>query len=72
MARRPDPLRDAPLTPEVLAELRQKYALLSASSLETVYDEAWRRCKLERKGRLPPAEQIQVLVTAWKVLRKMR
>jgi hypothetical protein len=46
--------------------------MLSPSSLEQVYSDAWERCKIERNGRLPPAEQIQVLVTAWKALRKMR
>jgi hypothetical protein len=40
--------------------------------LEQVYSDAWERCKIERSGRLPPAEQIQVLVTAWKALRKVR
>lgn len=70
MARRPDRLPDAPLSPDVLAELRRQYAMLSVPSLETVYGDAWQRCKLERNGRLPPAEQIQVLVTAWKALRK--
>jgi hypothetical protein len=72
MARRPDFLPDAPLSPEALAELRHRYAMLSPSNLETVYSDAWERCKLERNGKLPPAEQIQVLVTAWKALRKMR
>jgi len=71
MRSRPDSAPDSPLSPEVLAELRHRYAMLSPSSLENVYSDAWERCKLER-GRLPPAEQIQVLVTAWKALRKMK
>jgi hypothetical protein len=75
MAKRPDFTRDSPLSPEALAELRRRYAMLSTSSPEQVYSDAWERCKIERNGRnrrLPPAEQIQVLVTAWKALRKAR
>ena len=44
--------------------------MLSPSSLQQVYSDAWERCKLEPNGRLPRAEQIQVLVTARKALRK--
>ncbi|SPE26054.1 hypothetical protein SBA3_1250037 [Candidatus Sulfopaludibacter sp. SbA3] len=69
MANRPDFSPDVPLAPEVLAELRHRYALLSPSSLQQVYADAWERCNLELNGRLPRAEQIQVLVTAWKALR---
>jgi hypothetical protein len=69
MARRPDFSPDVPLAREVLAELRHRYALLSVPSLQQVYTDAWERCKLERNGRPPRAEQIQVLVTAWKALR---
>ena len=72
MARRPDFTPDAPLSSAALAELRHRYALLSPSSLEQVYSDAWERCKIERNGRLPPAEQIQVLVTAWKALRNAK
>jgi hypothetical protein len=64
MARRPDFFPDSPLSPAALAELRQRYAMLSMSSLQQVYADAWERCKLERNGQLPRAEQIQVLVTA--------
>jgi hypothetical protein len=70
MTRRPDPTPDAPMSAADLVELRRRYALLSESSLEQVYGDAWERCRLE-KARLPRAEQIQVLVTAWKALRKM-
>ena len=73
MANRPESPPDSALSPEALAELRYRYALLSTPSLEQVYTDAWERCKIERNGRarrLPPAEQIQVLVTAWKALRK--
>jgi len=70
MARRPDLSPDAPLSPAALAELRQRYAMISVSTLQQVYADALERCKLERNGRPPRAEQIQVLVTAWKALRK--
>ena len=71
MATRPD-FPDAPLSPTALAELRQRYAMLSTPSLQQVYADAWDRCKLERNGRPPKAEQIQVLVTAWKALRNVK
>ena len=69
MAKRLD-IPDVPLTPEALAELRQRYAMLSTPSLQQVYSDALERCKLDRSGRPPRAEQFQVLVTAWKMLRK--
>jgi len=72
MARRPDFSPDAPLSPIALAELRQRYAMLSTPSLQQVYADAWDRCKLERNGRPPNAQQIQVLVTAWKALRSVK
>ena len=72
MANRPDCGPDEPLGPEVLADLRHRYALLSPSSLQQVYIDAWERCKLERNGRPPRAEQVQVLVTAWKALRRAK
>ena len=70
MAKRLDVSPDLPLSPEALAELRQRYAMLSKPSLQQVYADAWERCKPERNGRTPRAEQIQVLVTAWKMLRR--
>ena len=72
MARRPEFSRapDVPLSSADLAELRQRYAMLSKPSLQQVYTDAWERCKLERSGRPPRAGQIQVLVAAWKILRK--
>jgi len=53
-----------------LAGLRERYANVSEPSLPQVYSDAWERCKLERIGRPPRAEQIQVLVAAWKAFRK--
>jgi hypothetical protein len=70
MAKRLDVSPDLPLSPEALAELRQRYAMLSTPSLQEVYADAWERCKLDRNGRPPRAQQIQVLVTAWKMLRR--
>ena len=72
MARRPDFTPDAPLSPADLAELRHRYALLSPSSLQQVYSDAWEHCKLEQNGHPPRAQQIQVLVTVWKMLRRCR
>ncbi len=69
MARRPDYTPESPLSQEALVELRHRYCLLSTPSLQQVYTDAWERCKMDRGGRMPNAEQIQVLVTAWRVLR---
>jgi hypothetical protein len=70
MTAHPDP--DLPLSPEDLAELRHRYAMLSTYGLQQVYADAWERCKLGENGRPPRADQFQVLVTAWKVLRGMK
>jgi hypothetical protein len=48
------------MTPADLTELRRGYTMLSESSLEQVYGDARAGCKLEKNGRLPRAEQIQV------------
>lgn len=72
LAHRPDPSPDVPLPAEALAELRQRYGMLSRSGLQQVYADALERCKLDNQGRPPRADQIQVLVTAWRVLRKAR
>jgi hypothetical protein len=50
-----------PLTPQELADVRQRYARLSTPGLQEAYKEALERCKLD-----------QELVQAWKVLRKAR
>lgn len=63
---------DMPLTPEDLAHLRQQYARLSRHSLEQAYSDALERCQLDDRGRPPGADHIQVLVTAWKSLRRMK
>jgi hypothetical protein len=55
-----------------LAELRQRYAMLSMPSLQQVDADSWERCKLDRNGKPANAQQIQVLVTAWKVLRTLK
>jgi len=70
MDNRADFSPDAPLSPAALAELCHRYALLSTPSLQQLYADAWKRCKLERNGCPPRAEEIQVLVTAWKALRR--
>jgi hypothetical protein len=36
------------------------------------YTDALERCKLVKRGRVPRCEHIQVLVQAWRVLRKER
>jgi hypothetical protein len=70
MAKRPDFTPEKPFTEEQLSEIRRNFALLSPSSLQTAYTEALERCRLGKDGRPPKAEHIQVLVQAWKELRK--
>jgi hypothetical protein len=72
MASRPDPSPDVPLSPEALAQLRQRYGMLSRDGLRQEYSAALASCKLDKQGRPPRAEQVQVLVTAWRVLRRTR
>ena len=72
MAKRPDFTPDQVLSAEQLAEVRHGFSKLSLPSLQTAYSEAWERCKLDRRGRAPNSVHIQVLVQAWKALRKSK
>ena len=72
MAKRPDFTPEKPYTEQQLSEIRRNFAMLSKPSLETLYMEAWERCKLARDGRLPKAEHIQTLMQAWRQLRKAK
>jgi hypothetical protein len=71
MANRPEFSPDQVLSTEQLAEVRQNFAKLSVPSLQTAYTEALERCKLDRRGRVPASIHLQVLVQAWKQLRKV-
>jgi hypothetical protein len=55
-----------------LAEVRRSFSMLSTDGLRHAYADALERCRLDRKGRPPRAEHIQVLVQAWRVLRNDR
>lgn len=70
MAKRPDFTPEKPYSPQQLSEIRRNFAMLSKPGLQTAYAEALERCKLARDGRPPKAEHIQVLVQAWRQLRK--
>jgi hypothetical protein len=72
MTVRPDFGPDEVLTPEQLVRVRSNFAKLSLPSLQQAYSEALDRCKLDRRGRAPRSVDIQVLVQAWKQLRKMK
>jgi hypothetical protein len=61
---------DAPLNPDQLAALRQRFARMSLTGLTDAYYAAWLRCKMEPGGKPPRAAFIQELVQAWKELRK--
>jgi hypothetical protein len=58
------------MSPEDLAEVRRSFSMLSTDGLRHAYADALERCKLDKRGRPPRADQIQVLVQAWRVLRK--
>jgi hypothetical protein len=51
-------------SPEALAELRQRYAMLSKPSLQQLYADALERCKPDRSGKPLRAEQLQVVPDA--------
>ena len=72
MAKRPDFTPEQVLSVEQLAEVRQGFSRLSPSSLQQAYSEALERCKLDGRGRAPNSVHIQVLVQAWKALRKSK
>ena len=61
---------DAPLTPEQLASLRERFARMSLTGLADAYYAAWLRCKMEPGGKPPRAAFMQERVQAWKELRK--
>jgi hypothetical protein len=63
---------DVPLTAKEIAEVRLRYAQLSRPGLRDAYTEALERCRLDARGRAPQSVHIQVLVQAWKALRKRR
>ena len=63
---------EKPFTAEQLSEIRRNFSRLSTPSLQTAYTEALERCRLGRDGRPPKAEDIQVLVQAWRQLRKAK
>jgi hypothetical protein len=65
-----DTCLDMLLSSECFLAAVRRYAMFTPYSPRQVYSNAWERCKLERNGRPRRAEQIQVLVTAWKALRK--
>jgi len=70
MANSPDVSPDVPLTAQELADVRRRYSRLSIPGLQEAYGEAMERCKLDQRGRAPQSIHIQVLVQAWKALRK--
>lgn len=70
MANMPDFSPDQVLSAQQLAEVRQGFSKLSLPSLQQAYSEALERCKLDRRGRAPNSVHIQILVQAWKALRK--
>jgi hypothetical protein len=69
MAHRPQ--TEPILSREDLIEFQRHLSMLSIPGVEGVYNTAHNDCRYDGK-RLPPAAAIQQLVTAWKVLRRMR
>jgi hypothetical protein len=70
MAQRPDSGLDVPMSATDLGEIRRNFSMLSTDGLRHAYADALERCKLDKRGRPPRADQIQVLVQAWRILRK--
>jgi hypothetical protein len=68
MAKQPDFTPDRPLTPEQLAELRERLSKMSLTDVRDYYHAAWLRCGLERNGSRPKAEWLQQLVQAWRAM----
>src|SRR5215472_911422 len=65
MAQLPDPSHDVPLSASDLAEVRRSFSILSTDGLRQAYADALERCKLDKRGKPPRCEHIQVLVQAW-------
>jgi hypothetical protein len=63
---------DLPMSAADLAEVRRSFSTLSTDGLRSAYSDALERCKLDKRGQPPRADQIQVLVSVWKVLGKGR
>ena len=60
MAQRSDPSADVPLTPQELADVRKRYAMLSDSGLQQAYSEALARCRLDYAVTLSPAARAKL------------
>lgn len=71
MARRPDRGKAEILSEEELKELRHYFAHLRATAVRDFYERAYGDCRLVY-NRPPSPRQIQILVQAWKQLRKWR
>ena len=65
------PATERILRREELREFSRRLQMLSISGVEGTYRAAHADCRLDDK-QLPPAAAIQQLVTAWKVLRRIR
>jgi hypothetical protein len=72
MAYRPSPEDlDRPFTKEELAAEQRKLASAPLSALLDVYLQAYKNCEY-RGDRTPRAKNIQLLVTAWKLIWKLK
>ncbi|MEO8131098.1 MAG: hypothetical protein ABJF23_29155 [Bryobacteraceae bacterium] len=58
---------EPPLTENELRSLKRNLSMLSTYSVQEMYREAHKRCRMDG-DRLPSPKAIQQLVTAWKQL----
>jgi hypothetical protein len=73
MARRPDFRKQEKVwSAEDLKEIGRNLAVLSEHAVHEVYQRAYRECAIINSSTFPPARAVQVLVQAWKQLRKWR
>jgi hypothetical protein len=61
-----------PMIEHDLKELQHRYSMLNTPTRQEVCADGLERCKPDSRGRPPCADQIQVLVTVRRVLRKLR
>jgi len=70
MAKRPDFTPEKPFTAEQLSEIRRNFALLSPSSLQTAYAEAWNGANWTATADRQTPKHLLVSVQARRQLRR--
>ena len=71
MAKRPNTGSRERLTPEQLAELRQRLSAMTRHEVEILYKATHNACRYEVNGRVPSPRIMQELVQTWRMLRRV-